>query len=207
MIFIFITRLINAKSTVNNIKATKIIQSITPTIKTNEFNLNSTTLSTKLLSTLLATTVKTLPISSSSFKFTEILSSNQQHLNNNKQQFFSKNNQKQRKHQQKNFLELQKRLDNSNQNKVEWSCTQIQYPTLPSFQDQLTRVIYTLLMPVVCVLGAIGAAICILVFTRRQMRSSLSIYLAGLSTFDFLLLLMSLMIYPSMNLCMQEVHY
>ncbi|KAI1707835.1 7 transmembrane receptor (rhodopsin family) domain-containing protein [Ditylenchus destructor] len=72
--------------------------------------------------------------------------------------------------------------------------------------DHLTRVIYTLLMPVVCVLGSMGAAICILIFTRKQMRSSLSIYLAGLSIFDLVLLLMSLLIYPSMNLCLQEGH-
>lgn len=51
-----------------------------------------------------------------------------------------------------------------------------------------------------------GAAICILIFTRKQMRSSLSIYLAGLSFFDLVLLLMSLLIYPSMNMCLQEVN-
>uniref|UniRef100_A0A915DN68 G-protein coupled receptors family 1 profile domain-containing protein n=1 Tax=Ditylenchus dipsaci TaxID=166011 RepID=A0A915DN68_9BILA len=72
--------------------------------------------------------------------------------------------------------------------------------------DHLTRIVYVVLMPIVCILGSMGAAICILVFTRKQMRSSLSIYLAGLSFFDLVLLLMSLIIYPSMNLCLEEGH-
>ena len=50
-----------------------------------------------------------------------------------------------------------------------------------------------------------GAIICVFIFTRRQMRSSLSIYLAALSLFDFVLLLCAAIIYPSMNMCLQEV--
>jgi hypothetical protein len=53
--------------------------------------------------------------------------------------------------------------------------------------------------------GSVGALICVFIFTRRQMRSSLSIYLAALSSFDFVLLLCATIIYPSMNLCLQEV--
>lgn len=158
---------------------------------------------TTLLTNLWAATVKTLPISSSSsLRFSEVLLTDQQQKN--KQQQSLQQQKKPDQHTQ-NFLENLQQSIEAEQNQEKWLCSQMQFRAPAPSQDQLTRVIYTLLMPVVCVLGAIGAAICILVFTRRQMRSSLSIYLAGLSVFDFLLLLMSLMIYPSMNICMQEV--
>lgn len=139
------------------------------------------------MSNLLPIAVKTTPESSSSLslKFKKIFLNNQQKNFNN----------------EKKFSKLQQELGISNQeNQTDCNCKQIQYRSPLVFQ-----IIYTLFMPIVCVLGAIGAAICILIFTRRQMRSSVSIYLAGLSVFDFLLLLMSLIIYPSMNICMQKV--
>src|SRR4051812_11982258 len=84
------------------------------------------------------------------------------------------------------------------------SCAVGNFTPPPISQLQLARVVYTMLMPAVCVLGAIGASICILIFTRKQMRSSLNSYLAALSIFDLLLLLTALSIYPSMQLCLQD---
>lgn len=70
---------------------------------------------------------------------------------------------------------------------------------------QLTQdmelIIYGYVMPVVNSLGIVAAIVCIIVFTRRQMRSSLNVYLAGLSVFDLLVLLMGLLIYPPMTHC------
>uniref|UniRef100_A0A1I7YWH4 G_PROTEIN_RECEP_F1_2 domain-containing protein n=1 Tax=Steinernema glaseri TaxID=37863 RepID=A0A1I7YWH4_9BILA len=68
----------------------------------------------------------------------------------------------------------------------------------------LDHLIYSGAMPVVCSTGVIAAAVCVLVFTRPQMRSSLNIYLAGLSFFDLLLLAMSLLIYPPMSICLRK---
>ncbi|KAK0397801.1 hypothetical protein QR680_002275 [Steinernema hermaphroditum] len=68
----------------------------------------------------------------------------------------------------------------------------------------LDHLIYSGAMPVVCSSGVIAAAVCVLVFTRPQMRSSLNIYLAGLSFFDLLLLAMSLLIYPPMSICLRK---
>ncbi|KAF7635451.1 hypothetical protein Mgra_00005129 [Meloidogyne graminicola] len=75
--------------------------------------------------------------------------------------------------------------------------------TPPQLND-LSQIIYSLLMPIVCLLGVVGAIICVFIFTRHQMRSSLSIYLAALSGFDFVLLICAAIIYPSMNMCLQE---
>lgn len=72
--------------------------------------------------------------------------------------------------------------------------------------DGLTRFVsMVLLMPLTCGFGILGASICVLVFTRKQMRSSLNIYLAGLSVFDLILLTLSLIIYPPMNICVLQV--
>ncbi|TMS37376.1 hypothetical protein L596_004319 [Steinernema carpocapsae] len=68
----------------------------------------------------------------------------------------------------------------------------------------LDHLIYSGAMPIVCSTGVIAAAVCVLVFTRPQMRSSLNIYLAGLSFFDLLLLTMSLLIYPPMSICLRK---
>jgi hypothetical protein len=75
----------------------------------------------------------------------------------------------------------------------------------PTTSDDLTRFVSLVLMPLTCVLGILGASICVIVFTRKQMRSSLNIYLAGLSAFDLILLIMSLLIYPAMNICVLQV--
>jgi hypothetical protein len=66
-------------------------------------------------------------------------------------------------------------------------------------------IIYSAFIPGVCLLGAIAAAVCVVVFTRRQMRSSLNVLLAGLSVFDFILLTVSLFIYLPMIRCIQQV--
>ncbi|VDN05877.1 unnamed protein product [Thelazia callipaeda] len=65
-------------------------------------------------------------------------------------------------------------------------------------------IIYTTVLPVVCTAGIFATFICVLIFTRPQMRSSLNIYLAGLSFFDLILLLVSLLIYPPMQICLQN---
>lgn len=66
------------------------------------------------------------------------------------------------------------------------------------------HIIYTTIMPTVCTIGVFAASICVIIFTRPQMRSSLNIYLAGLSLFDLILLLISLFIYPPMDICVQN---
>uniref|UniRef100_A0AC35TZH2 G_PROTEIN_RECEP_F1_2 domain-containing protein n=1 Tax=Rhabditophanes sp. KR3021 TaxID=114890 RepID=A0AC35TZH2_9BILA len=61
--------------------------------------------------------------------------------------------------------------------------------------------IYSYLLPITAAFGMIGALICIIVFTRPQMRSSLNIFLAGLSFYDFILLSCSIVIYPMLTNC------
>jgi hypothetical protein len=65
----------------------------------------------------------------------------------------------------------------------------------------LELIIYGYVIPVVNSIGIAAAIVCIIVFTRKQMRSSLNVYLAGLSIFDLLVLLTSLLIYPPMSHC------
>jgi hypothetical protein len=71
----------------------------------------------------------------------------------------------------------------------------------------LDHIIYAGIMPLVCGLGVFAAFICVVVFTRKQMRSSLNVYLAGLSLFDLILLAMSLLIYPPMSVCLKLVGF
>src|SRR5690606_12962002 len=77
----------------------------------------------------------------------------------------------------------------------------------PPIQDEdpfvLDHILYSICIPIVCSLGVFAALICVIVFTRPQMRSSLNIYLAGLSLFDLVLLAMSLLIYPPMSICLR----
>ncbi|KAI6180903.1 G-PROTEIN-RECEP-F1-2 domain-containing protein [Aphelenchoides besseyi] len=73
----------------------------------------------------------------------------------------------------------------------------------PSDTMWIHHLINTVLIPIVCVPGVFAASICVIVFTRPKMVSSLNIYLAGLSFFDLLLLTMSLFIYPPMSICMR----
>uniref|UniRef100_A0A7E4WBP2 G_PROTEIN_RECEP_F1_2 domain-containing protein n=2 Tax=Panagrellus redivivus TaxID=6233 RepID=A0A7E4WBP2_PANRE len=67
----------------------------------------------------------------------------------------------------------------------------------------LDHIIYSIFIPIVSGIGVFAAFICVVVFTRPQMRSSLNIYLAGLSFFDLVLLAMSLLIYPPMSICLK----
>uniref|UniRef100_A0A7E4VLB2 G_PROTEIN_RECEP_F1_2 domain-containing protein n=1 Tax=Panagrellus redivivus TaxID=6233 RepID=A0A7E4VLB2_PANRE len=64
--------------------------------------------------------------------------------------------------------------------------------------------VYSVLMPCVCIPGMLGACISIIIFTKKQMRSSLNVYLAGLSVFDLVVLSMSLIIYPLMSECIRN---
>uniref|UniRef100_A0A0R3RWF1 G_PROTEIN_RECEP_F1_2 domain-containing protein n=1 Tax=Elaeophora elaphi TaxID=1147741 RepID=A0A0R3RWF1_9BILA len=73
-----------------------------------------------------------------------------------------------------------------------------------NFVDFAQHIIYTTALPLVCICGIFAASICVIIFTRPQMRSSLNIYLAGLSFFDLILLLVSLLIYPPMQICLQN---
>lgn len=93
-------------------------------------------------------------------------------------------------------------VDAMDQDELEKFC---EMTTPQSQADSLTRFVGLVLMPLTCVLGILGASICVLVFTRKQMRSSLNIYLAGLSVFDLILLITSLLIYPPMNICVLQV--
>uniref|UniRef100_A0A1I8END0 G_PROTEIN_RECEP_F1_2 domain-containing protein n=2 Tax=Wuchereria bancrofti TaxID=6293 RepID=A0A1I8END0_WUCBA len=70
--------------------------------------------------------------------------------------------------------------------------------------DFAQHIIYTTVLPLVCTAGVFAASVCVIIFTRPQMRSSLNIYLAGLSFFDLILLLVSLLIYPPMQICLQN---
>ncbi|EJW85882.1 hypothetical protein WUBG_03209 [Wuchereria bancrofti] len=72
--------------------------------------------------------------------------------------------------------------------------------------DFAQHIIYTTVLPLVCTAGVFAASVCVIIFTRPQMRSSLNIYLAGLSFFDLILLLVSLLIYPPMQICLQNNH-
>ncbi|KAH7725468.1 G-protein coupled receptor [Aphelenchoides avenae] len=82
-------------------------------------------------------------------------------------------------------------------------------PALPPPSEDLAQslvldhIVYSMVIPAVCSVGCIAAFICVVVFTRPQMRSSLNIYLAGLSFFDLILLAMSLLIYPPMSVCLR----
>ncbi|KAI6221944.1 G-PROTEIN-RECEP-F1-2 domain-containing protein [Aphelenchoides fujianensis] len=77
-------------------------------------------------------------------------------------------------------------------------------PPPPEPDDMwLHHLINTVFIPIVCVPGVFAATVCVLVFSRPKMVSSLNIYLAGLSFFDLLLLSMSLFIYPPMSICMR----
>ncbi|KAL3113045.1 hypothetical protein niasHT_013510 [Heterodera trifolii] len=102
----------------------------------------------------------------------------------------------------KALAKFDERLTEISPTEAEWRCEEEDHdpPTL----DELSRIIYSTLMPFVCLLGSVGALICVFIFTRRQMRCSLSIYLAALSSFDFVLLICAVIIYPSMNLCLQK---
>ncbi|CAD5219850.1 unnamed protein product [Bursaphelenchus okinawaensis] len=78
-------------------------------------------------------------------------------------------------------------------------------PPLPPEDDPLMfdHLINSIAIPLVCIPGVFATIICMTVFSRPQMRSTLNVYLAGLSLFDLLLLAMSLLIYPPMSLCMR----
>ncbi|CAJ0583602.1 unnamed protein product, partial [Mesorhabditis spiculigera] len=76
----------------------------------------------------------------------------------------------------------------------------------PGERSLLENWVYLILMPIVCIWGIVAALLCIVVFTRPRMRSSLNLYLAGLSVFDFLVLLSSLLTYPSLQLCVVNDH-
>ncbi|KAI6175341.1 G-PROTEIN-RECEP-F1-2 domain-containing protein [Aphelenchoides bicaudatus] len=79
-----------------------------------------------------------------------------------------------------------------------------QMPAPPETEGMwIQYLINTVFIPIVCVPGVFAASVCVIVFTRPKMRSSLNIYLAGLSLFDLLLLVMSLLIYPPMSICMR----
>ncbi|CAI5455614.1 unnamed protein product [Caenorhabditis angaria] len=70
--------------------------------------------------------------------------------------------------------------------------------------DPISVYIYLVAIPLVCVIGSAAAVLCIIVFTRKQMRSSLNVYLAGLSVFDFNVLLFSFLIYMPLQGCVLQ---
>ncbi|CAI2355930.1 unnamed protein product [Caenorhabditis sp. 36 PRJEB53466] len=80
------------------------------------------------------------------------------------------------------------------------------YPTSFAEVDYISTYIYLLAIPTICVLGAGAAVMCIIVFTRKQMRSSLNVYLAGLSVFDLILLSFSALIFSPLQGCVLQGH-
>ncbi|CAD6187139.1 unnamed protein product [Caenorhabditis auriculariae] len=72
--------------------------------------------------------------------------------------------------------------------------------------DLVSTYIYLLVLPAVCLVGTLAACLCVIVFTRKQMRSSLNIYLAGLSVFDLILLSFSALIYTPLQGCVLQGH-
>ncbi|PAV58769.1 hypothetical protein WR25_10832 [Diploscapter pachys] len=61
---------------------------------------------------------------------------------------------------------------------------------------------YIVVVPFISIVGIIAAVVCIIVFTKKQMRnSSLNIYLAGLSAVDILLLGSSTMVFSLSDAC------
>ncbi|CCD68810.1 G-protein coupled receptors family 1 profile domain-containing protein [Caenorhabditis elegans] len=80
------------------------------------------------------------------------------------------------------------------------------YPTNFAEVDYISTYIYLLAIPTICVLGAGAAVMCIVVFTRKQMRSSLNVYLAGLSVFDLILLSFSALIFSPLQGCVLQGH-
>ncbi|ULT83941.1 hypothetical protein L5515_018761 [Caenorhabditis briggsae] len=83
------------------------------------------------------------------------------------------------------------------------TCT---YPTSFAEVDYISTYIYLLAIPFICVLGACAAVMCIVVFTRKQMRSSLNVYLAGLSVFDLILLFFSALTFSPLQGCVLQGH-
>ncbi len=65
--------------------------------------------------------------------------------------------------------------------------------------------IYGALIPIVAIPGVLANLASLVVFTRPAMRSSLNLYLAGLSCFDMALLLSALAIYPPLVYCWSSV--
>ena len=60
----------------------------------------------------------------------------------------------------------------------------------PHSEDDLTyRIVYRIIIPIVCVVGIIGITLTVIVLTRKSMRSSTNCYLTGLSIADLLFLL------------------
>ncbi|EGT59194.1 hypothetical protein CAEBREN_03495 [Caenorhabditis brenneri] len=84
--------------------------------------------------------------------------------------------------------------------------TMCSYPTSFHEVDYISTYIYLLAIPTICVLGSGAAIMCIVVFTRKQMRSSLNVYLAGLSVFDLILLSFSALIFSPLQGCVLQGH-
>lgn len=69
--------------------------------------------------------------------------------------------------------------------------------------NTLEYVVYTWLLPTICIPGVAAAALSAIVFAKMR-QSSLEVLLCGLSLFDVLVLSSTLLIYPAMNACQNE---
>ncbi|CAJ0602648.1 unnamed protein product [Cylicocyclus nassatus] len=69
--------------------------------------------------------------------------------------------------------------------------------------NSLEYVVYSWLLPIICVPGVAAAALSAVVFARMR-HSSLEVLLCGLSLFDVLVLTSAFLIYPAMNACQNE---
>ncbi|CAB3400454.1 unnamed protein product [Caenorhabditis bovis] len=80
------------------------------------------------------------------------------------------------------------------------------YPNDTGYVDYVSTYLNLVAIPTVCLLGSVAAVLCIIVFTKKQMRSSLNVYLAGLSVFDLILLSCSVLVFCPLQGCVLQGH-
>uniref|UniRef100_A0A0N4ZCG9 G_PROTEIN_RECEP_F1_2 domain-containing protein n=1 Tax=Parastrongyloides trichosuri TaxID=131310 RepID=A0A0N4ZCG9_PARTI len=82
----------------------------------------------------------------------------------------------------------------------DWYCKE-RVLNMSTSSNNVQNIIYLYTLPITGTFGILAAIICVIVFTRPQMRCSLNVYLAGLSFFDMVLLTTSVLIYPLLAAC------
>uniref|UniRef100_A0A0K0FE35 FMRFamide receptor (inferred by orthology to a D. melanogaster protein) n=1 Tax=Strongyloides venezuelensis TaxID=75913 RepID=A0A0K0FE35_STRVS len=85
----------------------------------------------------------------------------------------------------------------------EWYCKE-KVSNISSISNEIQNIIYLYTLPITGTFGILAAIICVIVFTRPQMKCSLNVYLAGLSFFDLILLSTSIIIYPLLAGCTSQ---
>lgn len=75
-----------------------------------------------------------------------------------------------------------------------------------NFLLQIQYSIYGICFPIIAIIGVLANTASFIVLTRPIMRSSINVYLAGLSFFDGLLLLFALFLYPPFSYCASDMY-